>query len=78
MWGGRGVHVGWMWGGCRVDVELLSSFCVKSVEHKGQKRKLLLVEDGTVYKVKRLKNGEQCRGWTICLNTVYMYYIFKK
>ena len=37
------------------DVELLSSFCVKSVEHKGQKRKLLLAEDGTVYKVKRSK-----------------------
>ena len=28
---------------------------VKSVEHKGQKRKLLLAEDGTVYKVKRSK-----------------------
>ena len=28
---------------------------VKSVEHKGQKRKLLLTEDGTVYKVKRSK-----------------------
>ena len=28
---------------------------VKSVEHKGQKRKLLLAEDGTVYKVKRAK-----------------------
>ena len=27
----------------------------KSVEHKGQKRKLLLTEDGTVYKVKRSK-----------------------
>ena len=26
---------------------------VKSVEHKGQKRKLLLAEDGKVYKVKR-------------------------
>ena len=78
MWGGCGMHVGWMWGGCRVDVELLSSFCVKSVEHKGQKRKLLLAEDGTVYKVKRSKNGEQCRGWAICLNTVYLYYIFKK
>ena len=26
---------------------------VESVEHKGQKRKLLLVEDGTVYIVKR-------------------------
>ena len=49
------MDVGWMWGGCRVDVELLSSFCVKSVEHKGQKRKLLLAEDGTVYKVKRSK-----------------------
>ena len=33
MWGGCRVDVGWMW----VDVELLSSFCVKSVEHKGQK-----------------------------------------
>ena len=31
------------------------SFCVKSVEHKGQKRKLLLAKDGTVYKVKRSK-----------------------
>ena len=38
-----------------MDVELLSSFCVKSVEHKGQKRMLLLAEDGTVYKVKRSK-----------------------
>ena len=28
---------------------------VKSVEHKEQKRKLLLTEDGTVYKVKRSK-----------------------
>ena len=28
---------------------------VKPVEHKGQKRKLLLTEDGTVYKVKRSK-----------------------
>ena len=55
VWGGCGVDVGWMWGGCRVDVELLSSFCVKSVQHKGQKRKLLLAENGTVYKVKRSK-----------------------
>ena len=46
-----------MWGGCEVDVELLSGFCVKFVEHKGQKRKLLLAEDGTVYKVKRSKLG---------------------
>ena len=28
---------------------------VKSVEHKGRKCKLLLAEDGTVYKVKRSK-----------------------
>ena len=28
---------------------------VKSVEHKGVNRKLLLAEDGTVYKVKRSK-----------------------
>ena len=28
---------------------------IKSVEHKGHKRKLLLVEDGTIYKVKRSK-----------------------
>ena len=56
MWGGCRVDVGWMWGGCRVNVELLSSFCVKCVEHKGQKRKkLLLAKDGTVYKVKRSK-----------------------
>ena len=30
-------------------------YCFKPMEHKGQKRKLLLAEDGTVYKVKRLK-----------------------
>ena len=28
---------------------------IKPVEHKEQKRKLLLTEDGTVYKVKRSK-----------------------
>ena len=28
---------------------------IKYVEHKGHKRKLLLVEDGTIYKVKRSK-----------------------
>ena len=28
---------------------------VKPVEHKGQKRKLVLTENGTVYKVKRSK-----------------------
>ena len=49
------VDVRRMWYGFRVDVELLSSFCVKSVKHKGQKRKLLLAEDGTIYKVKRSK-----------------------
>ena len=27
----------------------------KPVEHKGQKRKLLLAENGTIYKVKRSK-----------------------
>ena len=54
-WGRRKVNVRSMSGGCSVDVELLPSFCVKPVKHKGQKRKLLLVEDGTVYKVKRSK-----------------------
>ena len=56
------VDVGWMWGGCRVDAGSMWggcgwmwSFCVKSVEHKGKKRKLLLAEDETVYKVKRSK-----------------------
>ena len=41
---------------------------VKSVEHKKQKRKLLLAEDGTVYKVKRSKiENNVSGGWTICL-----------
>ena len=75
MWGGCEVDVGWMWGGCRVDVELLSSFCVKSVEHKGQKRKLLLAEDGTVYKVKRskLENIVEARKYIFkyCLFVLY-------
>ena len=31
---------------------------IKSVEHKGHKRKLLLAEDGTIYKVKRSKLAE--------------------
>ena len=66
-----------MWGGCRVDVELLSSFCVKSVEHRGQKRKLLLAEDGTVQS-QTIEIGEYCRSWKIYLNSVYLYYIFKK
>ena len=57
-----------------MDVELLSSFCVKSVEHKGQKRKLLLAEDGTVYKVKRSKMENNVEAGQ-CLNTVYLYYI---
>jgi len=34
---------------------VLEMLDAKSVEHKGQKRKLLLTEDGTVYKVKRSK-----------------------
>ena len=58
MWSGCGVDVVWMWGGCGVDVGWMWSFCqafVKSVEHKGQKRKLLLAEDGTVYEVKQSK-----------------------
>ena len=40
---------------CQASVKLLSSFSIKSVEHKGQKRKLLLTGGGTVYKVKRSK-----------------------
>ena len=35
--------------------DVLKVLDAKSVEHKGQKRKLLLAEDGTVYKVKRSK-----------------------
>ena len=34
---------------------VLKGLDVKYVEHKGQKRKLLLAGDGTVYKVKRSK-----------------------
>ena len=47
---------------------------IKSVEHKGHKRKLLLVEDGTIYKVKRSKLENTCRIRTICLRTVCLYY----
>ena len=49
---------------------------VKSVEHKGQKRKLLLTEDGTVYKVKRskLENNVEA-GQYVQINTAYLYYI---
>ena len=35
--------------------EKLKVLDVKPVEHKGQKRKLVLTEDGNVYKVKRSK-----------------------
>jgi hypothetical protein len=35
--------------------EKLKVLDVKPVEHKGQKRKLVLTENGTVYKVKRSK-----------------------
>ena len=45
----REVNVRSMSGGCEVDVVWMW------MEHKGQKRKLLLAEDGTVYKVKRSK-----------------------
>ena len=34
---------------------MLKVLNVKPVKHKGLKRKLLLAEDGTVYKVKRSK-----------------------
>ena len=47
---------------------------IKFVEHKGHKRKLLLVEDGTIYKVKRSKLENTCRIRTICLRTVCLYY----
>ena len=67
-----------------MDVELLSSFCVKSVEHKGQKRKLLLEEDGTVYKVKRSKMENYVEAG-LRLDNMFKYrlfvlhcYIFKK
>ena len=35
---------------------------VKYVEHEGQERKLLLAEDGTVYKVKRSKMENNVEG----------------
>lgn len=54
----------------RSAVKLLE---VKYVENKGQKRKLLLTEDGTVYKVKRSKqeNSVKTRQY-ICVRTVYL------
>ena len=36
---------------------------VKSVQHKGKKRKLLLAEDGTVYKVKSSKLEDIVKAW---------------
>ena len=72
MWGRFEVDVGWMWGECRVDVELLSSFCVKFVEHKGQKLKLLLAKDGRVYKVKRSKLENKLENiFKYCLFVLY-------
>ena len=50
-----------------------SSPCQASVSTQGTKRKLLLAEDGTLYKVKRSKLGNNVgRGQ---LSTVYLYYI---
>ena len=40
---------------CLKSCKVFKVLDVKPVEHKGQKRKLLLTEDGTVYKVKRSK-----------------------
>ena len=47
MSGGCRVDVGWMWGGCRVNV----GGC--QIRGTQGTKKLLLAEDGTVYKVKR-------------------------
>ena len=45
---------GWMWSFCQVSVKLNSVPNLWNTRNK-QKRKLLLAEDGTVYKVKRSK-----------------------
>ena len=44
----------------------------KPMEHKGQKRKLLLTEDGTVYKVKRTKLENTINPGQYVLRTVYL------
>ena len=61
-------------------MELLSSFCLASVPNPWntrtkQKRKLLLAEDGTVYKVKRSKMENNVEAGQYVLYTVYLYYI---
>ena len=38
-----------------VKAKAIKVLDVKPIEHKGQKRKLVLTEDGNVYKVKRSK-----------------------
>ena len=40
---------------CKASAKLLQSFCVKPVEHKRLKRKLLQTENGAVCKIKRSK-----------------------
>jgi hypothetical protein len=43
---------------------------VKPIEHKGQKRKLVLTEDGNVYEVKLSKLENTVKKRTICLRTI--------
>ena len=46
---------------------------VKSIEHKNKKHKLLLVEDGSVYKVKRSKLEDTVQAGQLFKNFVYNY-----
>ena len=41
---------------------------VGAVSHRGQKRKLILVEGGAVYKIKKSKTGRNDQTWTKNLN----------
>ena len=47
---------------------------VKPVEHKGQKRKLMLTEDGTVYKVKRSKLENNVAGQDMFKYRLFVLY----
>ena len=66
MWGGCGVDVGWMW-----------SFCEASVSNPWNTRDKN-VSCWNSIQSQTIETGEYCKSWKICLNTVYLYYIFKK
>ena len=54
---------------------LLRSFCQVSVSNPWNTRDENVNSWIEQYTSQTIKNGEQCRTWAICLNTVYLYYI---